>query len=77
MNDRERFHAICDFSFWNETITLWHEQGLPQHVNRSNSDTFFGMDGLLNSMGTGVSVDLAPAFEEKVIEDRGDHEVVQ
>ncbi len=88
MNDRQRFLAtmhyqprdrppICDFSFWNETLPIWHEQGLPRWVNRTNSDAFFGMDRLLNDCGAGISVDLSPAFEEKVIEDRGDHEVFQ
>jgi hypothetical protein len=88
MNDRERFTAtmhyqprdrapICDFSFWDETLPIWHEQGLPSHVNRSNSDVFFGMDRLHNGTGTGVAIDLAPEFEWIVIEDRGDHEIVQ
>ncbi len=88
MNDRQRFLAtmcyqprdrapICDFSFWDETLPTWHGQGLPAHVNRQNGDDFFGMDRLLNGCGTGVLVDLAPQFEETVLEDRGDHEVVQ
>lgn len=89
MNERERFLAtmhyqprdrtpICDFNFWDETLPLWHEQGLPRHVTRENSDDFFGLDRLLNGgTSTGVSADLAPAFEEVVLEDRGDHEVVQ
>jgi uroporphyrinogen decarboxylase len=58
MNERERFAAtmhyqqrdrspICDFSFWEETLELWHEQGLPPSVNRFNSDDYFGMDGLM------------------------------
>jgi len=57
MNPRQRFLAtmryqsrdrspICDFSFWDETIDAWHEQGLPQSVNRTNSDDYFGMDPL-------------------------------
>lgn len=88
MNDRQRFLAtmryqprdrvpICDFSFWDETLPTWHQQGLPAHVCRENSDDFFGMDRLLNDCYTGVWVDLAPRFEVLVIEDRGDHEVVQ
>ena len=88
MNDRERFTAtmhyqprdrspICDFSFWDETLPIWHDQGLPAHIDRTNSDNFFGMDLLHNGPGVGVTVDLAPKFEEEVIEDRGDHEVVQ
>lgn len=86
MNERERFYAtmhyqprdrniIADFSFWDETLPIWHEQGLPKHVNRDNSNEFFGMDYYDRRIN--VAVDLCPAFPEVVIEDRGDHEVVQ
>jgi uroporphyrinogen decarboxylase len=90
MTDRERFVAtmhyqprdrapICDFGFWPETITEWHAQGLPAHIefgyNDRYANEFFGMD--LWSGGPYVGCDLSPAFERKVIEDRGDHELVQ
>lgn len=85
MNERQRFNAtmhyqprdrspIYDFNFWEETLIVWHDQGLPRFVDRDNSDDFFGMDSFHE---TGVTVDLAPAFEEIVIEDRGDHEIIQ
>jgi len=90
MNDRERFYAtmhyqsrdrapILDFSFWNETLPIWHEQGLPRHVTRKNSDDFFGMDIGIDAISnaTGVIAGLAPAFEEIVLEDRGEEEVCQ
>ena len=89
MNDRQRFNAamhyqsrdrspILDFSFWNETLVVWHGQGLPRYVNRSNSDEFLGMDFGLEraAAAVGVNVGLVP-FEEKVFEDQGDYEVVQ
>ena len=55
MNERERFVAtmhyqprdrspIWDFGFWEETLPIWHEQGLPEHIDRVNSEAFFGMD---------------------------------
>jgi uroporphyrinogen decarboxylase len=85
MNERQRFYAtmhyqprdrspIYDFNFWEETLVVWRDQGLPDFVNQDNSDTFFGMDSFYH---TGVTVDLAPHFEELVIEDRGDHEIRQ
>ncbi len=57
MNPRQRFHAtmhyrprdrspICDFSFWDETVQTWYEQGLPRSVTRNNSGDYFGMDPL-------------------------------
>lgn len=90
MNDRQRFHAtmryqprdrapIMDFGFWDETLPIWHEQGLPSWVNRLTSDEFFGMDSGIEAGGrvVGVVSGLAPAFEEKVLEDRGEYEVRQ
>lgn len=90
MNDRQRFLAtmryeprdrapICDFGFWPETIQVWHKQGLPAWVigghDTKYTDRFFGMDAY--SGGPAVNVGLYPPFESKVIEDRGDHEVIQ
>jgi hypothetical protein len=90
MNDRERFIAtmryeqrdrvpICDFGFWDETIDEWHQQGLPPLVDGQDrgaqASAYFGMDTW--SGGPGINVGLCPGFESKVIEDRGDHEVVQ
>jgi len=98
MNDRERFLAtmhyqpvdrppICDFSFWEETIVIWRDQGLPDDIiapdyylyRDGNADIFFGMDYSMDRAinATDVEVGLTPKFEEKVIEDRGDHEVIQ
>lgn len=106
MNLRQRFHAtmhykpcgrppICDFSFWDETLQVWYEQGLPRSIARSNADDYFGMDPLFScvlsaesgamiaaadpkrSFYDGVFVGLMPLFEETVLEDRGESEVVQ
>lgn len=89
MTDRERFLAtmhyqprdrcpICDFSFWPETIDEWKQQGLPDWVGRNYDDEsqsrFFGMDSY--GGGPGAHNGLHPWFEWKVIEDRGDHEVI-
>ena len=91
MNDRQRFIAtmhyqprdrapICDFGFWTETIQEWHKQGLPEAVRYENydgrhTDAYFGMD--CYSSGPSPKIGLFPPFESKVIEDRGDHELVQ
>ena len=59
MNPRQRFFEtmhygrpdrspICDFSFWDETVTAWYDQGLPRQVNRNNSDDYFGMDPMFS-----------------------------
>jgi len=90
MNDRQRFIAtmhyqprdrapIRDFGFWDETLPVWHEQGLPKIVTGGGdtrlTDIYFGMDkeGGAPSGKNG----LLPSFEWKVVENRGDHEVIR
>lgn len=75
---------LFDFNFWEETLPEWHKQGLLAWVDRSNSSEFFGLDESLFSsapqrgrVGVDVRNSLLPEFEAKVIEDRGDHELVQ
>jgi hypothetical protein len=91
MNDRQRFNAtmhyqsrdrapICDFGFWPETIEEWHKQGLPSWVTYENynsrfTNQYFGMD--VYHKGWTANAGLCPGFEEIVLEDRGDCELVQ
>jgi uroporphyrinogen decarboxylase len=86
MTERERFLAtlryqdrdripISDFSFWEETLVIWQEQGLPDWVDRSNTDRAFGMDNYEPT--TGINPELFPVFPYQVLEDRGENEVVQ
>lgn len=94
MNNRERFLAtmhyqprdrspIVDFGFWEETIPLWHQQGLPKAIhfkyNNSNHVDYFGMDWGIDAISrtTDIRIGLTPAFRHKVLEDHGDHEIVQ
>ena len=90
MNHRQRFLAtmhyqprdrgiISDFGFWDETLILWRDQGLPHDVNASNSDEYFAIDYGLDRVeaASGVNVGLDPPFIERVVEDRGEHEVFQ
>jgi uroporphyrinogen decarboxylase len=94
MNNRERFLAtmryqardrapITDFGFWEETIPLWHKEGLPHQIyfryDKSNHVEFFGMDFGIDALSrsTEIRIGLSPHFRTQVLEDRGDHEVVQ
>ncbi len=83
MNQRQRFLntmnyqpvdrcPIWDFGFWEETLPAWQEQGMPKDVH---SDDFFGMD--IQNKAISANLGLLPAFESKILEDRGDTEVVQ
>ena len=74
---------LTDFGFWQETLPAWHKQGLPRSVHfrydHSNHVDYFGMDFGLDAVThtTDVRVGLAPAFRPHVLEDRGDHELMQ
>jgi hypothetical protein len=82
---------LSDFGFWDETLTAWYEQGLPRQITPESSAAYFGMEGLeqyllnapdnafspgtVQARGEGIATGLVPGFEERVLEDRGDHEV--
>ena len=86
MNARERFRntmhykpvdrcPIRDFGFWDETLLVWKRYGLPEFVeNGTAANEFFGMDP---EFPCGGLTDLRPYFEEEVLEDRGDSEIVR
>ena len=82
MNARERFVAqmhyqpvdrcpIMDFGFWDETLVIWREQGYPEGAD---SNVYFDMD---RWDGIWINTGLHPGFEWKVLEDRGDTELVR
>jgi len=90
MNHRERFNAclhylpvdrcpITDFGFWDETLVFWREQGLPANIDMQNLRDYLGMDFSMTGIDetTGIINKLDPLFEEFVIEDRGEQEIVQ
>lgn len=104
MTPRQRFLAtlhyqprdrayLCDFGFWDETFVLWYDQGLPRWVDKTNSDTYFGLDGFerffVGEEGAafisrnkllrtgGLKLALCPQFEERILEDRGDSVILQ
>jgi hypothetical protein len=73
---------LCDFGYWDETLVIWHDQGLPRDVVNTGDTFFFEFFGLdfpirRAANAVGVEVGLVPAFEERVLEDRGDQEVFQ
>jgi len=82
MHYRARDRApLFDFNFWDETIPEWKKQGLPDRVTRKNAADFFGLDVSLGggdrNWNTACDAGLCPAFEDKILEDREDHELVQ
>lgn len=93
MNNRQRFNAcmhyqpvdrapLVDFGFWDETVVLWHRQGLPAWVKNHKPESwvsFFDMDFTLRKEHARVKVKwgLSPEFRKQVVEDRGEEEVFQ
>lgn len=70
---------LFDFGYWDETIDSWHAQGLPVEVNKQNIYKYFGLDYDFSrvTFATGTNMGLVPPFEEEVIEDRADEQIVQ
>lgn len=63
-----------EFGYWNETFTVWHQQGLPEEISdNAIADRYFGFQP-----GQGVPADtsLLPPFETKVLEDYGDRQII-
>ena len=91
MNDRQRFHAVARFGKADKiplnpggpresTLEAWHTQGLPEGVD------WYGY--LMKTVGVpwqppkvkvdlGVSFKMIPTFEEKVLEHKDGHYIVQ
>ncbi len=91
MNDRQRFHAVARFGKADKiplnpggpresTLEVWHTQGLPEGVD------WYGY--LMKTVGVpwqppkvkvdlGVSFKMIPTFEEKVLEHKDGHYIVQ
>ena len=65
----------CEFGYY--CLDAWHEQGLPEDADLAELFHFdAGARHGLRQLGW-CSAAFCPAFEDKVIEDRGEHEVVR
>jgi len=89
MTTQERFNKVMhwqepdqvpnmDFGYWEETITIWHKQGLPTYV-KTNQDVerYLGLEGVEIIPSLPVANGLYPPFDYKVLEDKGQHINVQ
>ena len=68
-----------EFGAWQQTIERWHQEGLPasregvwQAINEH-----FGTDDTEYGPSPWVNVGLLPGFEYRVVEEKGDHIIVQ
>ncbi len=64
-----------EFGYWESTLALWHEQGLPREIDTlPKADVYFGFAPRAQ---VPVNQGLLPAFERRVLEDRGDHVLIR
>ena len=89
MTKRERFIRTLkfqpvdrtpDFEFgaWSQTLDRWHKEGLPKEY----TDTWGVMSAYFGSedgdfLNIGINVGLLPGFESKLLEEKGDHIIIQ
>lgn len=89
MTTRERFNRVLhwqkpdrvpnmDFGYWDETIALWHDHGLPEHL-RTNEDVerFLNLEGTSIIPFLPVVNGLFPHFEYEVLEEKEGYTIVR
>ena len=80
MNDRERFLATMQYEardrcpwwelwYWEDTIDLWHQDGLPRDVHL---EEYFGVD---RRDDVRVDVHLVPQFKRETLDETDDYEI--
>jgi len=77
----EPVDRVPDFEFgaWDQTIHRWHKEGLPKECSGvwSAINQYFHTDDTEYGPGPWLHLGLLPGFEYKVLEERGDHIIVQ
>ncbi len=86
MNTRERFLNVFnykpvdrypdfEFGYWVETLEEWKKYGFPEHIDNDwDAERYFNFD-YYKLVPTNTWI--YPEFEKKVIEERGDHRILQ
>ncbi len=89
MTTRERFNKVfrrekpdrvpdMEFGYWDKTIAVWHEQGLPREcLTNRDVERHLGLEGLEIIPEAPVRRGLWPAFEETTLEQRGERRIVR
>ncbi|MFA5858868.1 MAG: uroporphyrinogen decarboxylase family protein [Elusimicrobiota bacterium] len=88
MNARERFNKVMhwqkadrvpnmDFGYWNETIPIWHTQGLPKEIkNAVQLEKHLKLEGMDSIPTISLRNAFLPGFKREVLEDKGDHQII-
>ena len=84
MTDRERFNRQMhyksvdrcfnmEFGYWDENFTLWDLFAKNGITKNAETDIFFNFDKIFNTSG---KLFMSPPFEKKVLEVRGDKQII-
>ena len=64
-----------EFGYWDNTLTLWHEQGLPREIDTlPKADLYFGF---APRGWVPVNQGLSPGFERQVLDDTGEYLLIR
>lgn len=86
MSPLERFRRIMsfqpvdrmidtEFGYWDNTLTRWHQEGLPAYVNSNEkADIYFGFDAWQKTVPANTR--LNPQFQKEIIQDDGVHQLI-
>jgi uroporphyrinogen-III decarboxylase len=89
MTTRERLIAVfagrrpdrlpnVEFGYWEETLGLWHETGLPRRIQTDAAlEEYLNLEGLTIFSEVPVKNGLYPQFERKVLEDDGVRRIIR
>jgi uroporphyrinogen decarboxylase len=63
-----------EFGYWGETLTAWHNQGLPEWVDdNGKADLFFGFSPQAHAP---INVYMLPGFEYQVLEEDENYRII-
>lgn len=66
-----------EFGYWDETISFWHNQGLPEFLKTNvDIEKYLYLEGLESIPTLPVSTGIFPSFERKIIEKKNDREII-
>jgi hypothetical protein len=89
MTTRERLIAVfagrrpdrlpnVEFGYWEETLGLWHETGLPRRIQTDAAlEEYLNLEGLTIFSEVPAKNGLYPQFERKVLEDDGVRRIIR
>ncbi len=89
MTTRERFNKVfhwekpdrvpdMEFGYWDKTIPVWHEQGLPRAcLTNEDVERHLGLEGISIIPEIPIARGLYRLFEEKTLERRGERRLVR